>query len=66
MRWPRRRVRLPAVDPEVLRSAQESVRRLEETREQMGEVDRMVQALKEIRTRNNFAGMIAAAWREHR
>lgn len=66
MRWPRRRVRLPAVDPEVLRATQESEQKLHEARKQMGEVRQMAAELREIRLQNNLAGWVARALGEHR
>lgn len=65
-RWLRRRVEVPAVDPSVLRAAEESKQRLDEAREQMGAVMGVVDELRQIRHRNNFAAMFKAAFGEHR
>lgn len=65
-RWLLRRVDVPAVDPTVVRAAEESKQRLAEARDQTGEVERMARVLREMRRRNNFAAMVAAAFGEHR
>ncbi len=62
MRWPWRKVR-PATDEAGLAAAQE---RLDAAHAAQSEVTRVVRQLRQIRERNNFAALVAAAFKEHR